>query len=547
MSDKKTYDHALTRDPIEPDYDGGRIVGKLFLNEDNPVLVSQARGGATYQLLPEADKSGVTRISIEYSPERNAQFIDECITQMHQTGVFFRSGMTIVHVRNGRADPVSEPRLAYELSKLVLPYQVKTTRLGETRSTIRFDRNLLGQIMEVAPDRLPVLNGFADHPLLLPDGSLITKPGYDAASGLFILNGAARFPPIYSEPTEAQLKEAVATCMKPFQGYHFDDDFGMTATIFAVMLAVLRPLFSFSPMIVTTTLKTGVGKGYLQQALAIIRTGAMPELRNIERKNLSEFRKTLFTLLYESNCVIALDNMDGVVNNETLSSFITAPVWSDRILGLSKSGGALRNDALLLLNGCRVELGKNIARKVLRIGLTEAGEGHRFRDFGFLPHKEALSTRKNIIAAVLTIASHAQRCSRPQGTIGSFEEVNDLIRVPLADIAARLPELGLRDPLGLFEATVENDVDSPEEADIFAHIHDAMEDTEFSSRELRQKMWTYMTLEAAFKEFSATSPTLSAHSVGAILNQLRDEPRGGLILRARKLGGKNLWRIEEVK
>ena len=57
------------------------------------------------------------------------------------------------------------------------------------------------------------------------------------------------------------------------------------------MIAVLRPVFGCAPLILTTSNKTGVGKGYFQQALAILRTGRLPELRNIERSNQSEFRK----------------------------------------------------------------------------------------------------------------------------------------------------------------------------------------------------------------------------------------------------------------
>lgn len=546
LENKDRFHHELVRDPVEPDYDGGRLVGKLFLDGRTPKLVSKARGGKTYKLLSKIEDAKVPQISVEYSPQQNDTFIDTCIAQMRATGSFFRSGMTVVHIRNGRPEPVSEHRLAYELSKIVLPYRERVTKAGKERTSTRFDRSMLGQVMEVAPDQLPELKGFSDHPVVLPDGTILTEPGYDASSGLFILNGARRFPRFHLEPNDEQLEKAVETCLRPFRRYVFDDEFGKSAALFAVMLAVLRPVFACAPMIITTSHKTGVGKGYFQQALAVVRLGEMPELRHVESKNAAEFRKMLFTLLYESKTVIALDNMDGPLRNETLSSFITAPVWSDRILGESKSGGSLRNDALLLLNGCRIDLGKNIARKVLRIGLTEAGDSHRFRDFGFLPHKEAREQRHEIISAALTIACHAKHAARPDGTIGSFEEVNDLIRVPIADIAGRLPQLGLRDPLGLFASTVENDVDSPEEADILELIHEHTDGEEFASNELRLKMAASMTLETAFREFASLAPTLSSHSIGAILNQLRGERFGSYILRSRKLGGKNRWCVVQL-
>lgn len=475
LADKERFDGALTRDPLEPEYDNGRIVGKLFLAGETPKLVSKARGVASYRLVADGGNRTSSRVSIEYSNERNDAFVDDCIAQMRATGAFYRSGMTVVQMRNGLANPVNEPRLAYELSKIVLPYQVKVTRQGEVRQSIKFDKSILGQILEVASDRLPVLNGFADHPLVRPNGQIVTEPGYGQAAGLFVLNGASRFPKFYDQPNDEQLKQAVETCLRPFRGYRFEDEYGRTAAFFAQMLAVLRPVFSCDPMIVTTSNVTGVGKGYFQHALAIVRTEELAELRNLESKNTSEFRKMLFTLLYEGRAAIALDNQDGPLKNETLYSFVTAPVWSDHVLGQSKSGGSLRSDALLLLNGCKVSFGKNIARKVLRICLKKAGAGHRYRDFGFLPHEEARKHRKEIISAVMTTACRAKHAARPRGTIGSFEEVNDLIRVPIADIAKRFPDLGLRDPLGLFKETVENDVDSLEEVDILEQIYDVTE------------------------------------------------------------------------
>ena len=50
LSSSEKYDGKLTLDPIEPDYDGGRIVGKLFLSNGKPNLFSFAHGGCNYRL-----------------------------------------------------------------------------------------------------------------------------------------------------------------------------------------------------------------------------------------------------------------------------------------------------------------------------------------------------------------------------------------------------------------------------------------------------------------------------------------------------------------
>lgn len=255
----------------------------------------------------------------------------------------------------------------------------------------------------------------------------------------------------------------------------------------------------------------------------------------------------LFTELFERKSIIAFDNMDGLINNETLSSFLTSPVWSDRILGMSKSGGLLRNDILTTLNGVNLSVGKNLARKVLLIELQESGPDHRFRRFDFLPHQKATENRAAIIAAALTIACHTAACTTDNKTIGSFEEATALIRVPLSDIANRLPSTGLVDPIVLFEELVEQDVDSPVEIELLELIYAETKGEAFTANDLRNLSFQNGAVERAMKEFCASSPSMTTHSVAAVLTQLRGELMGDLMLLSRKTRGTNTWYIENVK
>jgi hypothetical protein len=50
MDDRERWHGCLTRDPLEPDYDGARFVGRLFLMQARPTLHSFAHGGKTYRL-----------------------------------------------------------------------------------------------------------------------------------------------------------------------------------------------------------------------------------------------------------------------------------------------------------------------------------------------------------------------------------------------------------------------------------------------------------------------------------------------------------------
>jgi hypothetical protein len=50
LNDREKYNGTICKDPIEPDYDGGRWVGKIYADVGGARLYSQAHGGATYLL-----------------------------------------------------------------------------------------------------------------------------------------------------------------------------------------------------------------------------------------------------------------------------------------------------------------------------------------------------------------------------------------------------------------------------------------------------------------------------------------------------------------
>ncbi|WP_050775256.1 hypothetical protein [Desulfonatronospira thiodismutans] len=62
LANKKKYHECLTKDPLEPEYDGGRAVGKLYLKA-NPTLNSFAHGGRKFKLLPRLQRDEV----VEYA------------------------------------------------------------------------------------------------------------------------------------------------------------------------------------------------------------------------------------------------------------------------------------------------------------------------------------------------------------------------------------------------------------------------------------------------------------------------------------------------
>ena len=94
LSNPTKYNDKLTKDPLEPDYDGGRTVGRLYLLNGKPNLHSQAHGGKNYKLIDQtaSDDSAPTfnawDIKWIYSGLTKAKLIAELETETEQQRIF---------------------------------------------------------------------------------------------------------------------------------------------------------------------------------------------------------------------------------------------------------------------------------------------------------------------------------------------------------------------------------------------------------------------------------------------------------------------------
>ena len=84
LNNPEKYDRESCLDPIEPDYDGGRVVGNIFVNENGSVVIhSFARGGRTFILKRGKVSNKVHKSWIQEKVEarrlEQANLIDMCV------------------------------------------------------------------------------------------------------------------------------------------------------------------------------------------------------------------------------------------------------------------------------------------------------------------------------------------------------------------------------------------------------------------------------------------------------------------------------------
>jgi hypothetical protein len=106
----------------------------------------------------------------------------------------------------------------------------------------------------------------------------------------------------------------------------------MAAFITALIRRSLRsaPLFAFSAP------KMASGKTLLASCVGYIATGRAPAMMTQGDDSESE-RKRLFALLLEGVPIIVIDNLERPLASDALCSILTEPVFSDRLLGVSRT------------------------------------------------------------------------------------------------------------------------------------------------------------------------------------------------------------------
>lgn len=108
LDDRAKYHGMLTRDPLEPEYLGNKVCGKLYLFGSSPILTSRAHGGQTFKLLRQPARLYVQKGNKALLAEQILERLD------HEADLFMRGG-TIVRIDNGVARPLRKHALMYTI------------------------------------------------------------------------------------------------------------------------------------------------------------------------------------------------------------------------------------------------------------------------------------------------------------------------------------------------------------------------------------------------------------------------------------------------
>ena len=251
--------------------------------------------------------------------------------------------------------------------------------------------------------KFPQIVGVITTPILRPDGSILTEPGYDASTRLYLgLDPEFTMPLIPAAPSRAEALEALALLSDLLSGFPFLSPVDRAVALSGTMTAVLRGAVLVAPMHVFRAHTPGTGKSLLVDVAATIATGRRcPVIA--AGKTEEETEKRLGALLRDGVAVVSLDNVSGELGGDALAQMTERPLVRVRILGKSEVP-EFECKAAIFATGNNLVLVGDMVRRAVVCTLDAGVERPELREFKFDPIDRVLQNRGAYVAACLTIA-----------------------------------------------------------------------------------------------------------------------------------------------
>jgi hypothetical protein len=307
---------------------------------------------------------------------------------------------------------------------------------------------------------LPRLSGVMATPLLLPDGRLIDKPGYDPGSELYFNPLGAVFPKITEKPSRDDALDALATLNELLVDFPFVDEPSKSVALAALLTGVIRRGLPTAPGIGFDAPEPGTGKSYLMDLISLLATGQTAPVIAAAGDD-TELEKRLDGLLFKGVAVIAIDNISRQLECDKLNQIMTQETVTIRVLGSTKDMPTVTPGAIVLLDGNNLRIVNDTQRRFLLCSMDAKMERPETRTFKTNPAKLIKENRGKYVAAALTIVrAFMVSGEKAKGSpFGSYETWCMMVREPLIwlgrddpvatqeTIRAKGPKLGSRKSL----------------------------------------------------------------------------------------------------
>ncbi|MGZ8945022.1 MAG: hypothetical protein ACXW1W_06295 [Methylococcaceae bacterium] len=456
MDNPDKWHNQYLKDPLEPDYNGGSNVSWLNLKSGGkPYLHSHAHGGTTYTLYRQTT-------TIKVAGGELPRVLSEISIVIAMGGETFQRGGVLVRIVDNGILTVTQPWLK--------------NHIEESISFLRWDARKKNYTPCDSPPELatryihnrgaweePELAGLLNGPIFRLDGTLLDAPGYDKKTGLLLRRNADQFYPVSRNPTTTELYEAFKVLWEPFALFPFVGPDDASGALAAMLTAIQRPVLPTAPAFGANAYVAGSGKSYVTKAISWLSGNEPSEMPWSNEPE--EQRKRLTAALLAGRSSVLIDNLNGMLDSDTLCSILTSESYEDRKLGVSENLN-LSTRTLFLVTGNNLTVIKDLCRRVIVSTIDHGMERPSKLAFPFNPVARVRENWLKYRTAGLTILSAYIAAGSPRMTndsVGSFEVWDSTIRQCILWLSGQdfalfyegVPELG--DPVNLLEQSYEND------------------------------------------------------------------------------------------
>lgn len=426
---------------------------------------------------------------------------------------------------------------------------LKTGKLRRTNLPPWIARTIIAEKKFAYPELVAV----AEAPILTPQGVLLDAPGYAQHEGLLLVFD----PSLYERErlTRAKTPDDVDWARVHIQellsGFPFESAVDESVAIAMLMTAVYRPALPAAPAFAISARAPGTGKTHLQRMASWIATGRESGLISWPGDE-QELRKALLAELIVAGGHLPIDNVNGVLRSDALCVLLTAPVFTQRMLGGNESV-TVPTRCLVSVNGNNLQVAGDLVRRFLVCRLDAGVERPEARSFKFDPIDRLRLRRQDYVEAVLTITQAYLRSGdrAKLAPFAGFGAWSRLVREPLV-------WAGIADPVASVEIAAKLDPDRQQlEAMVLAvaaMVGDRMFDVaqlvstakahvleDDDSRQQRQ------ALRQAIEDIALRGSEISNKALGRWLASIEGRiALGRRFVRARDKGEAGLrWRLEQ--
>ena len=400
-----------------------KFVGRNVVRQVKEWLPRLA-GGAEMRSRP------VVAVSARQLPEVSKEALQALAEANDPPKLFVRSGR-LVRLRYDEhnrpvLEPVNESILRAHLARSA--DYVKVTQSGEFAVAPPFD--VVRDILALGEWPFPPLVALTETPVLRSDGTVLSRAGYDARTGLLYLPRSG-----FAMPELDLTPEGVAAALVQLQELVCDFRFVDASSRANYLALLLTPIVRLAisgqvPLALLDAPQQGSGKSFLASIFALLLTGRSAAMTAAPESE-EEWRKRITATLLGGTTIVILDNVDRVLASSSLAILLTSDVWSDRVLGRSETVEVPQR-LTCVATGNNLRLGGDIPRRSYYIRL-DPGISRPWLRTGFR-HPDILGwvaeQRAPLVGCLLTLAAAWWAAGRPSGgapPMGGFSSWSETV------------------------------------------------------------------------------------------------------------------------